>query len=159
GGKRSRWGGLDTTPCQEGVCQHQERNVTITPAPTPELVVVQAHIRRVCKIFLDVPPRPEGLHHLMQRGGRWPEDEVVREVLRIAQTPTQQEPVPSILLPLMQDRHARPVKQPGTFGPFAHREALPLVLLEQERWHVTDVHLSASSGRLHDPDRFVAGDS
>jgi len=59
----------------------------------------------------------------------------------------------------MQDRHARPVKQSGTFGPFAHREALPLVLLEQERWHVANVHLSTSSGRLHDPDCFVAGDS
>ena len=59
----------------------------------------------------------------------------------------------------MQDRHACPVKQSGTFGSFAHREALPLVLLDQERWHVADLHLSASPGRLHDPDWFVAGDS
>jgi hypothetical protein len=33
------------------------------------------------------------------------------------------------------------------------------VLLVQERWHITDVHLPASSGRLHDPDEFVAGNS
>jgi tetratricopeptide (TPR) repeat protein len=41
----------------------------------------------------------------------------------------------------MQDRHACPVKQSGTLCPFAHREALPLVLLEQELWHVTDAYL------------------
>jgi len=31
--------------------------------------------------------------------------------------------------------------------------------MEQERWHVADFHLSASPGRLHYPDGFVAGDS
>ena len=89
GGKGSREGGLDTDRCPEGVCQQNARDVTIPPDPTPDLVVVQAHILRVFKIFLDVPPRPKGLHHLVQRGGRWSEDEVVGEVLRIAHAPTR----------------------------------------------------------------------
>jgi hypothetical protein len=60
--------------------------------------------------------------------------------------------------PSMQHRDARPIKEPGAFGSRAHREALPLLVLQQEGFHFPGFHPSASSLSSHDPNGFITGD-
>jgi len=59
--------------------------------------------------------------------------------------------------PSMQDGHTGPVKEPGTFGALTHRKALPLLLMQHERFHVAHFHAAALSVRGHDPNGFIAG--
>src|SRR5919202_795514 len=106
--------------------------------------MIQAHIFGVFKIFFDMPPASNGMDHLLECRRGWSEDEGVTEVCCIGHAATEQEPMLSIRLPVMQDGYTGPVKQAGTFGSFAHREALPRLLRQQERWHVGDMHESAS---------------
>src|ERR1051326_5378957 len=93
--------------------------------PAADLIVIQPHVFRVFKIFLDMPAASTGMDHLLERGGRWSEDEVIPRVLGIGQAATEQEPMLSIRLPVMQNGHAGPVKQARTLGAFTHRETLP----------------------------------
>ena len=61
----------------------------------------------------------------------------------------------SIVLPRVQDGHGCPVKESGTFGPLTHRQALPILVLEQEGFHFTDFPPPAPSVRRQDPNGFI----
>ncbi len=104
-----------------------------------------------------MPACPTGLDHLWQRGGRWPKDEGIRDLAPIGEIAAQKQPMASIRFPLVQHGHTRPVKEPGAFGALAHREALPILLMQQESFHFADCHPSALSVSSQDPNRFSAG--
>src|SRR2546421_12708135 len=82
-------------------------------------------------------------------------DEVVGLLSRIGEAATNEQPVASILFPAMQQRDTRPVKESGAFGPLAHREALPILLMQQEGFHFPGFYPSASSLRSHEPNGFI----
>ena len=107
--------------------------------------------------YFDVPAGADGRHHLGQRGARWGKDEVVGDLCWAVKTTTQEEPMPSILLPAMQDGHGRPVKEPGPFGALTHREALPVGLLQQQSGHLAHFHAAPDSVRGQDAHGFIAG--
>src|SRR6266566_2709402 len=130
--------------------------MTIPAQVASDLVVIQAQIFGVFKVFFDMPPASTGMDHLPQRGGRCSEDEVVAEIMYIGHASTQQEPMLPIMLPVMQDGHTRPVKEAGTFGAFAHREALPRLLRQHKCWDVCDMDAPASSIRGYNPNGFIA---
>src|SRR6266487_4766342 len=143
---------LGADPCQEGVSQHHQGDMAIPPEPASDFVLIQSHIFAGFKVFLNMPAGADGLHHLAERGSRWGKDEVVGLLSRIGEAPTNEQPVASIRFPAMQDRDDCPVKEPGTFGSLTHREALPLLLMQHERFHAV-----ASSISRHDPNGFIAG--
>src|SRR5205823_6220759 len=93
--------------------------------------------------YFDMPACPESGYHLRQGGSRRSRDEGVGLLLRIGETATHEQPMASILFPLMQDGDACPVKEPGAFGPLTHREALPILVIKQKSLHFADFHLSA----------------
>src|SRR5258708_3327849 len=90
-----------------------------------------------------MPAWPDGRHQLLQGSSRRSKDEVVGLLLRIGETATNEQPMASILFPLMQDGNAHPVKEPGAFGPLTHRAELPLLLIKQESLDFADFPLSA----------------
>ena len=157
-GRASQGDGLSTDSGQEGMSQHHQRDMAIPADEAAHLVVIQSQIFGRFKIFLDMPACPDGRHHLLQRGPWWSKDEVVGLLLRIGEAATNEQPMVSILFPLMQDGHGCPVKEPGAFGPFTHREALPILVMQQESFHFADFHPSASPIRSHYPNGFIAGD-
>src|SRR5713226_6548571 len=117
----------------------------ISEAPTRRTVQAQVFAR--FKVFLNMPAGADGLDHLWQRGARWGKDEVVGLLSWIGEAAAHEQPVASISFPLVQDGDARPVKEPGAFGPLTHRETLPLLVMQHEGFHFADFHLPAPSVR------------
>jgi hypothetical protein len=76
--------------------------------------------------------------------------------VRISQTATNEHPMLPIIFPSMQDGNARPVEESGAFASLAHREALPILRLKQERFSLCCFHWPANPIRRHDPDRLGA---
>ena len=67
----------------------------------------------------------------------------MREVVDFQQLP--------VIFPLVEHGQACPIKEPETFGPVTHREALPILILKQEGFHLADFNPSASKRRLGKP--------
>jgi hypothetical protein len=137
--------------------QHDQRHVPVPPKKAAHFIVIQAHVFRLFKIFLTMPAGANGLHHLVERGSRRGKDEVIALLLRVGDGTTDEQEVVSIIFPLVQDRDGCPVKEPGAFGPLTHRKALPVLLMQHERFHVAHFHAAALSVRGHDPNGFIAG--
>ena len=150
---------LGTDPARECMRQHHQLDMTIPSNEAADLVVVQAQIFGRFKVFFNMPAGADGFHHLWQRGSWWPKDEGVGLLLWIGEAPAYEQPVSSILFPPVQHRDARPVKKPRTFRPLTHRETLPVLVMQQERFHFTHFHPSASSIRSHDANRLITSHS
>jgi len=93
------------------------------PVPTdeaPHFVVVHAEIFAVFKMFLNMPSGTNGLDHFWQSGSLRGKDKVVRFLGWIVHVATNEQPVSSIILPLVQHGDDGPVEEPGAFGTFAH---------------------------------------
>jgi hypothetical protein len=148
---------LRTNPGKVRMRQHHQRDVTQPSGEAPHLIMVHPQIFGGFKVFFDVPTRATGCNHLFKRGPRRGEDKVIRRFVHLTQTTAHKQPMLPILLPLMQDGDGCPVKESWTFASLAHRETLPIPLTQQEGFHLTDFHASASPIRGHDPDRFIAG--
>src|SRR5260370_36745416 len=84
------------------------------------------------RILFDVPACANGRNHLRQGGSFWSKDEVVCFLVGIGEATADEQRVPSIVLPLVQDGNRRPVEEPGAFGSLTHREALPILGVKQE---------------------------
>jgi hypothetical protein len=110
-------------------------------------VLVQSHILRSFKVFLDVKACADDLHHLLQRGTRWPKNEVIRFLEGIGEATTNEQAVPSIIAPFGAVSGRTPEAcEPGAFGPLTHREALPILLMRAGR-----ASTSPTSTRLRPP--------
>jgi len=66
-----------TNPCQVGMRQQDQCDVTIPPDPTSHLILIQAQIFTVFKILLHMPSRSDRLDQVLQCGSFGSEDEVV----------------------------------------------------------------------------------
>src|SRR5207248_94631 len=86
-----------------------------------------------------------------------PKTRVVRFLVRISQTATNEQPMLPIIFPSMQGGNARPVEESGAFASLAHREARPFLSMKQERFYLCCFHSPANPIRRHDPDRLIAG--
>jgi site-specific DNA recombinase len=112
---------------------------------------------RFCHLRLDYfnfPPLPYRLDHLGKRGALRGKHEVICFLLRIVKTATDEQKVSSIVLPLMQDRHDRPIKQSRSFGAFAHTEPLPIVGVKHKGFGLSHRHPFATIGSLY-PHRLI----
>src|SRR5436190_646428 len=81
--------------------QHHQRDMAIPADPAADFVLVQSHILRRFEVFFNMPAGADGRNHLGQGGALWPKDEVVGLLERIAEAPTNEQPVPSIFFPAM----------------------------------------------------------
>ena len=61
-----------------------------------------------------------------------------------------------IIFPPMQNGNGCPSEEPGAAAILTHREALPILSLKQEHFHLCCFHPPANPIRRHDPDRFGA---
>jgi hypothetical protein len=95
------------------------------------------------------------LDHLLEGGSRRSENKVVRFLGWISETTTNEHPMSSIILPLVQHGDNGPVEEPGAFGTFAHRQPLPISIREHQRFDQCSFFASAS-GRCLESDRFGA---
>jgi hypothetical protein len=100
--------------------QQDERNVPVPADEAPHFVVVHAEIFAVFKIFLNMPSGTNGFDHLWQGSSLWGKDKVVRFLRWIVYTATNEQPMSSIILPLVQHGDDGPVEEPGAFGTFTH---------------------------------------
>jgi hypothetical protein len=131
-----------------------EIRYVIPTSPTSEHV-------RFCHLRLDyfnMPSRPDGLDHLQEHGCWLGKDEEIREVVRIGERTTQEQPVASILLPPLQDGNGCPVKEPEAFGSFVYGQTLPLLIYKQELFHLANLHLATLPVTRAYPDGFITGD-
>jgi hypothetical protein len=87
--------------CKISKSQEHERNVPVPPDEAPHFVVVQAQIFPVFKIFLNTPSGANSLDHLWQSGSLRGKDKVVRFLGGISEAPTNEQPMSSIILPLV----------------------------------------------------------
>ncbi len=129
-----------------------EIRYVIPTSPTSE------HLR-FCHLrlnYFNMPACANGLDHLWQDGSFRGKNEVVGFLGRIGEAATNEHPMAPIIFPSMQHGDASPVKKAGALGPFTHREALPILGMKQERFHLCCFHPSANPIRSHYPDRFIA---
>src|SRR6266516_6678335 len=61
-----------------------------------------------------------------------------------------------VILPAMQDGQNRPIKQAWSLGAVAHRESLPIPIMNQQGFSLSHGHPLATLWRLY-PDRLIAG--
>src|SRR5258706_13287689 len=116
-----------TNPSQEGQSHQHQRDVSVPTDEATNFVMVQPQVFGVFKILFDVPACANGRNHLRQGRSFWSKDEVVDFLVRIGEATTNEHPMASIIFPAMQHGHSHPVKEPKTFGPYTHRETLPIV--------------------------------
>src|SRR5205807_7562119 len=147
--------GEDTNPCKVRKSQQDERDVPVPTNEAANLIVVQSDIFAVFKILLNMPSGANGLDHLWQGGSFRGKDEVVRFLVGISEATANEQPMSSIILPLVQHRNDCPVEEPGAFGAFAHRKPLPIAIREHERFDQRGFFASASSSCL-EPNRLIA---
>src|SRR6266566_8642432 len=108
-------------------------------------VVVHAEIFAVFKMFLNMPSGTNGLDHFWQSGSLRGKDKGVRFLGWIVHVATNEQPVSSIILPLVQHGDDGPVEEPGAFGAFAHWQALPIPIVKDDRFDQRGFFASASS--------------
>src|SRR5207245_2426372 len=117
-----------TNPYQIRKCHHDKRDVSIPASEAAHFVVVQSHVFGMLKILFDTPTGSAGLDHLWQGGSFRSKDKVVPLLLWVKQTAADEQEVAPIIFPAMQCGDNSPMEASRTFGPFAHREAIPLQL-------------------------------
>src|SRR3954453_16421130 len=99
---------------QIGLSQQGERDVPVPPRPAPHLILIQPHLPfRALDTFLDRPAGPRYPHQRLQRGVRRAVADVVGPVGRVAQAPSDQQPVPLIRARQRANRPPRPIIAPG----------------------------------------------
>src|SRR5258708_35901634 len=145
-------------PCKIGESQQYERNVPVPADVATHFVVVHAEIFAVFKNFLNMPSGANGLDHFWQGGSLWGKDKVVRLLRWIVYTATNEQPMSSIILPLVEHRNDGPVEEPGAFGTFAHGQSLPIPIVNDDRFDQRSLFASPSGRRL-ESDRFIASHS
>src|SRR5512138_840907 len=142
---RCRTAFCGTNSCQEGQSQQHQCDVPVPANEAAGLIVVQSTVLSIFKIFFDVPACANSRNHLRQGRCFWSNDEVVRFLVGISEATADEQRVPSIVLPLVQDGHHCLVEEPWPFGSLTHREALPILLVKQEGFHFPDFYSSALS--------------
>src|SRR5258708_401962 len=100
-----------------------------------------------------MPSGATGLDHLWQGGSLRGKDKVVRFLGRIVHAAANEQPMSSIILPLVQHGDDSPVEEPGAFGTFAHGQVLPIPIVKDERSDQRSLFASPS-GRCLESDRF-----
>ncbi len=108
----------------------------------------------VRKTFFNFPSRSDRFDHLGKRGTHWDKDEVIGFHARIVKATADQQEVLSIIFPLMQHGHHRPIKEPRPFGALTHRDPLPILGLKREC--LGHRRAFAAFAGLY-PHRFIAG--
>src|SRR5258708_8141121 len=102
--------------CKVSKSQEYKRNVSVPTDEAPHFVVVHAEIFAVFKIFLNMPSGANSLNHFWQRGSLRGKDKVVRFLGRISKAATNEQPMSSIILPLMEHGDDGPIEEPRAFG-------------------------------------------
>ena len=120
--------------------------------------MVQTQVFGVFKILFNVPACANGLDHLGQGGSLRGKNEVVRFLVGVGEAATNEHPMAPIIFPPMQHGYTSPVEESGAFASLTHREALPILGLKQERFHLCCFHPPANPIGSQYPDRFIASD-
>ena len=132
--------------------------MAIPARPTAHFIVIQPQVFAIFKILFN-PPAPSQSRDLgEQRGGGRSKDQIIGQFRGGADGAADQQRVPAIIGSPVQQRHTRPVKEPGSFGALTHRQAVPAGVCEQQSRHVADFHPSHAT-RSVKHDGFVTGHS
>ena len=78
---------------KEGIGEQDKCNVTIPSDEASDLILVKSEVFGRFQVLLDVPPRPNGRNHLLQRGSWRGKDQIIRLFVWIIGAATDQEPV------------------------------------------------------------------
>jgi hypothetical protein len=115
---RESWGAPlgCTHPGKVGQRQQHKRDVAVPASEAADFIVIQPKVCGVGKILFDMPSGSKSWHHLLQGGSWGSEHKVVALLSGIRETATDEEPVASILLPLVQDGHS--LQRHQSLGPF-----------------------------------------
>src|SRR2546429_4482116 len=121
----------------------------------PHLVLSKAHRFARFKIIFYAPSCSNRLHHLLKRCAFGSKDEIIGLLFGIVDAATKEQPVASIILPVVQDRHASPIEEPWPLGSIPHGEPLPILIMQQQSLNLADLNLPASSVLGSYPHRLV----
>ena len=120
--------GLGPAGRQPGQGKHGQGDVGIPGPPGADLVVIQPGlVFRLLEALLDMPPAARDPGQVGGAGAAGPVAGVISDLLRIADRPAGQQPVPAAARPpgLGPDRDPGPVELPRAVRPGPGRDPLP----------------------------------
>src|SRR6516162_4051131 len=121
---------LRQVPCsyhsQQCVRPHGQGDMAIPACPTPDLIVIQAHVAfGRFNTALDRPARASDLDGFCQGGGQWRKDDKGRQSRRITETAPDQQPAAPRWLHGSGQGQPTPIIPAGAFRPGSGTVPLP----------------------------------
>ncbi len=128
---------------------HHKSDMSVPSGEAPDLVITQTHLFARFKILLNTPPLPDCFDHLGKCCAKSRKNEVIRLLLWIVKTTTDEQEVSAIILPLVEHGHNRPIVETRPLKSIIHTQSLPIAGKPGESFRFCHCHLFAPRSGLY----------